>query len=115
MIYGYARVSTRGQATEGNSLESQERVLREHGAEKIYKDSFTGTSIHRPELDKLLKIVRSGDTIIVTKLDRIARSLSQGNDLITSLINRGVVVNILNIGIMVNTPSSKLNRYIVLS
>lgn len=115
MIYGYARVSTRGQATEGNSLESQERVLREHGAEKIYKDSFTGTSIHRPELDKLLKIVRSGDTIIVTKLDRIARSLSQGNDLITSLINRGVVVNILNIGIMDNTPSSKLIRGIFLS
>lgn len=115
MIYGYARVSTRGQATEGNSLEAQERVLKEHGAERIYKDSFTGTSIHRPELEKLLNEVKGGDTIIVTKLDRIARSLSQGNDLITSLINRGVTVNILNIGILDNTPSSKLIRGIFLS
>lgn len=115
MIYGYARVSTRCQATEGNSLESQERILKEHGAEKIFKDSFTGTSIHRPELEKLLEEVKSGDTIVVTKLDRIARSLSQGNDLITSLINRGIIVNILNIGILDNTPSSKLIRGIFLS
>jgi DNA invertase Pin-like site-specific DNA recombinase len=115
MIYGYARVSTRGQAAEGNSLEAQERVLAEHGAKKIFKDSFTGTTTDRPELDKLLERITSGDTLIVTKLDRIARSLSQGNDLITSLINRGVTVNILNLGLMDNTPSSKLIRNIFLA
>lgn len=115
MIYGYARVSTRGQATEGNSLEAQERILKEHGAERIYKDSFSGTSIHRPELEKLLKDVKTGDTIVVTKLDRIARSLSQGNDLITSLINKGITVNILNLGKLDNTPASKLVRGIFLA
>lgn len=78
MIYGYARVSTKGQAKDGNSLENQVKTLTEHGAIQIFKDSFTGTKKHRPELDKLLAVVKAGDTIIVTKLDRIARSAIQG-------------------------------------
>lgn len=52
MIYGYGRVSTKGQAKDGNSLEAQERLLKEHGAEVIYMDSFTGTKITRSEFDK---------------------------------------------------------------
>lgn len=50
MIYGYARVSTKLQATDGNSLEAQERQLRVAGACIIYKDAFTGTKNERPEL-----------------------------------------------------------------
>lgn len=50
MIYGYARVSTKFQAKDGNSLEQQEMVLRQHGATEIYSDSFTGTKIERPNL-----------------------------------------------------------------
>ncbi|MCB2296116.1 recombinase family protein, partial [Clostridium algoriphilum] len=53
MIYGYCRVSTKGQAKNGNSLEQQENALRENGALEIYKDSFTGTKIDRPGFDKL--------------------------------------------------------------
>ena len=52
MIYGYGRVSTKGQAKDGNSLEAQERLLKEHGAEVIYMDSFTGTKMTRPEFDE---------------------------------------------------------------
>jgi len=84
----------------------------ENGAVKIFKDSVTGTKLQRPELDKLLKVIENGDTLIVCKLDRIARSLSQGSDLINELINRGIKINILNIGIMDNTPSSRLTRNI---
>ena len=54
MIYGYCRVSTKGQEKNGNSLEQQEKTLKENGALKIYKESFTGTKIDRPEFDKLL-------------------------------------------------------------
>lgn len=115
MIYGYARVSTKGQAKDGNSLEAQENILKENGATVIYGDSFTGTKIDRPEFDKLLNELKSGDTLIVTKLDRIARSMTQGSDLVTSLINKGIKVNIINIGIMDNTPSSKLIRNIFFS
>lgn len=82
MVYGYARVSTRGQAKDGNSLEAQENALRSAGATKIYADAFTGTRTKRPELDKLMSVLQSGDTLIVTKLDRIARSATQGIELI---------------------------------
>lgn len=115
MIYGYARVSTKGQAKDGNSLEAQENILKENGANVIYSDSFTGNKIERPEFDKLLNELKSGDTLIVTKLDRIARSMTQGSELVTSLINKGIKVNIINIGIMDNTPSSKLIRNIFFS
>jgi DNA invertase Pin-like site-specific DNA recombinase len=115
MIYGYARVSTRGQAKDGNSLENQEAILKEHGAEVIYSDSVTGRNLDRPNLKKLLSEIKEGDTLIVTKLDRIARSLTQGSELVNHLIDMGIKVNILNIGIMDNTPSSRLTRNIFFS
>ena len=115
MIYGYARVSTKGQAKDGNSLEAQEKLLRENGAAMIYSDSFTGTKTNRPNFNKLMEALKEGDTLIVTKLDRFARSLSQGSELVTKLIAKGIKVNILNIGIMDNTPASKLIRNIFFS
>ena len=57
MIYGYARVSTKGQATDGNSLEAQRKLLKENGAEVIFEDSFTGTKTDRPEFKRLLDII----------------------------------------------------------
>lgn len=110
MIYGYARVSTKGQAKDGNSLEAQTKALTEAGATKIYADAFTGTKTDRPEFDRLMDDLESGDTLIVTKLDRFARSMSQGSELVSELINKGIKVYILNIGVMDNTPSSKLIR-----
>ncbi len=115
MIYGYARVSTNGQEKNGNSLEAQENQLRAAGAEKIYKDSFTGKSTDRPELKKLLKVLKEGDTLVITKLEKVARSIIQGSELITELLKREIKVNILNIGVMDNTPSSKLIRNIFFS
>ena len=110
MIYGYARVSTKGQAKDGNSLEAQVKALRESGANEIYVDAFTGTKTDRPEFDKLIDKIQKGDTLIVTKLDRFARSMTQGSELVSNLIEKGIKVYILNIGVMDNTPSSKLIR-----
>lgn len=115
MIYGYARVSTQMQAKDGNSLEVQEQLLRENGAKEIYADTFTGTKTHRPELDRLLDELQAGDTLIVTKLDRIARSASQGINLIQSLLDREITVHVLNMGLMDNTPTGKLIRTIMLA
>lgn len=115
MIYGYCRVSTTGQV-EGNSLEQQEQqILNDYPTAIIYKENYTGTKTDRPIFNELLNKLESGDMLIVTKLDRFARSLSQGNELVTQLINKGVRVNILNIGIMDNTPNSKLIRNIFFS
>ena len=115
MVYGYARVSTKGQARDGNSLEAQTYALTEAGAEKIYYDSYTGTTTDRPEFDKLKEILIMGDKLLITKLDRFARSVAQGSSLIESLIEQGVTVHVLNIGIMDNTPTGKLIRNIMLS
>lgn len=115
IVYGYARVSTRGQARDGNSLEYQEEQLRSAGAEKIYIDTYTGKVSDRPELDKLMKKLQSGDTLVVTKLDRVARSVAAGTELIDELNNRGVKVNILNMGIIDDTPTGKLLRNVMLS
>ena len=115
MIYGYARVSTYAQAKDGNSLEAQSLELRKVGAEKIFSDAFTGTVTVRPELDRLMAQMQAGDTIVVTKLDRIARNLKQGIELIDTLNERGIKVNVLNMGIIDNTPTGKLIRNIMLS
>lgn len=115
MTYGYARVSSTGQAIDGNSLESQEETLRAAGATEIYKDVFTGTKAHRPELDKLMAEMQSGDTLVVAKLDRLARSARGGIEIIDSLLERGISVNILNMGVMNNTPTGKLIRTVMLA
>ena len=115
MICGYARVSTRGQSKDGNGLSQQTKQLKAAGAEKIYTDAFTGTSSDRPEFTKLINELNTGDTLIVTKLDRFARSLAQGSELITGLIDRGIKINVLNIGTMDNSSSGKLIRNIFLA
>ena len=115
MIYGYARVSTMGQAHDGNSLDAQVKALQEAGAEKIFSDVFSGRTTKRPELDKLLRVIQANDTLIITRLDRIARSLIQGVQLLENLSNRRIIVEVLNLGTIDNSPTGKLIRNIMLS
>ena len=117
MIYGYIRVSTIKQANDGNSLENQENLLLENGVlkENIYKDIYTGTKADRPSFNELINNMKQGDTLVVTKLDRFARSMIEGSKIVNELIDKGVRVNVLNIGVMDNTPSSKLIRNIFFS
>ena len=104
MIFGYARISTTNQ-----SLEAQIDMLQKAGAEKIFSDVFTGTKNDRPELDRLLKIIKDGDMLIITKLDRIAIQL------IEMLSDRGVIINVLNMGIVDSSPTGKFIRNIMLA
>jgi len=115
MIYGYARVSTLGQAKDGNSLEYQVRELKAAGAQVIFRESYTGTKLHRPEMDKLMAQVKEGDTVIITKLDRIARSTKHGIELVESFVERGCTLNILNMGVFNNTPTGKLMLQVMLA
>lgn len=115
MIYGYARVSTKGQAKDGNSLEAQEKLLRENGATIVYHDAFTGTKVDRPELNKLVEMLKSGDILMVSKLDRLGRSLSKTSELITELLGRGVTINILNLGVLSNNSVNTLMRNVLLA
>ena len=115
VIYGYARVSTKGQARDGNSLEAQTKELLSNGASEVISDAYTGSVMDRPELDRLLKRLKRGDTLMVTKLDRIARSLTQGIELINGLIERGIRVHVLNMGVMDNSPIGQLIRNFMLA
>lgn len=111
IIYGYARVSTRKQ-WEGNGIDEQIRRLLLNGATKIFEEQFTGSTTNRVRFNELLKILKNGDTLMVTSLDRFARTLIEGLETIDKLMSRGVIVHILNLGILDNSPSSKLTMSI---
>lgn len=110
MIYGYARVSTMGQ-----DLESQIEELKRKGCEVVYSEKYTGTQTDRPKFNELLEKLQEGDTLMVTKLDRFARSAIQGSELVKDLLSRGIIVHIINMGTLDNTPASKLVRNIFFS
>lgn len=110
MKYGYARVSTALQ-----DLEAQIQALQKEGCEIIYQEKFTGTKKDRPEFQKLLEILKEGDTLVVTKLDRFARSVSDGINTIKELFAKGVRVHVLNMGVIEDTPTGRLILNIMLA
>lgn len=107
MVYGYARVSTVKQL-KGNSIEEQTAQLKEAGAEEIIVDSYTGTKIDRPNFTALLERLQKGDKLIVTKLDRFARTAVDGGAIVRDLHAKGIIIHILNMGVADNTPMGKL-------
>lgn len=115
MIYGYARVSTKGQDRNGNSLPDQVKKLTEAGCSRIFKDSYTGTKMDRPQFTELMELLREGDTLVVTKLDRFARTAADGAKTIIGLVERGVHVNVLNMGRADNSPMGKLMTQVMLA
>ena len=108
MIYGYARVSTVKQSKNGNSLDEQRELLTAAGAQEIVTDSYTGTKMERPAFTELLNRLQEGDKLIVTKLDRFARTAVEGGVIVKELHERGVTIHILNMGIADNTPMGRL-------
>lgn len=89
MIYGCARVSTKGQAVHGTSLAQQAALLSANGADEIIAEQHTGNAMHRPQLTALLTKIKPKDTLLVTKLDRLARTTEEGISFIISLIEQG--------------------------
>lgn len=103
MKYGYARVSTVHQ-----DLGSQLQALEKEGCDKIYSEKFTGTKADRPKFKELLSLLEEGDTLVITKLDRFARSTVDAIQTVKGLFDKGVKVHILNMGLVENTPTGKL-------
>lgn len=114
MIYGYARISTKKQI-KGNSLEEQEEELLKNGCQNVIKEQYTGKTTNRPLFNKLIDKLSPGDTLIVTKLDRLARSTQEGLSIVQTLIDKGVKLMILNMGTFDNTPSGRLSLTIFLA
>ena len=112
--YGYARVSTIRQIA-GNSLEEQESVLSGRGCQQIVVEQYTGKTTDRPKLKELISILQPGDTLIVTKLDRLARTVREGSELIQELISKDITVIIDNMGTISNKPMDKLMLNVLLA
>lgn len=110
MKYGYARVSTWSQ-----DLTSQINTLKKEGCDHIYEEKFTGTKTDRPQLNELISVLKEGDTLIVTKLDRFARTTADGIKTVKELFERNVKVHILNMGLIENTPTGRLILNVMLS
>ena len=109
-IYGYARVSTQDQS-EKYGLEVQIAELERHGIDRshIFTDIESGAVRDRPNLVKLIELVQTGDTIVITKLDRLARSMLHLLQIIEQLNEKGVKFKSINdSGIDTTTPSGKL-------
>lgn len=115
MKYAYARVSTRKQSRDGNGLDEQIAKLKTVGYDELVVEEFTGSSSKRPFFDNLIQNLKQGDTLIVTKFDRFARSTAIGSALINDLLQRGISVHILNMGLIDNTPTGRLITNILLA
>jgi len=81
---GYARVSTVGQ-----SLEAQVQQLRDHGCMMLFQEKISGAKSDRPQLARLLSSLQTGDTLVVTRLDRLARSTVDLLGIIQATAKRG--------------------------
>jgi len=107
-IYGYARVSTKGQL-DGNSLEQQLcEIMDRYTNSVVYEEQYSGKTTERPVFKNLLSLLEQGDTLVVTKLDRFARSTVEGINTINMLMSKGVKIHILNMGLIEDTPMGKL-------
>src|SRR5699024_7049370 len=110
MKYGYSRISTIEQ-----DLRSQMKMLEAENCDYIYTEKYTGTKMDRKEFNKLLGVLAEGDTLEVTKLDRFARSVRGGIEILKEHFNVGVRVDVLNIGVIENTTTSRLIFNIMMS
>lgn len=107
MIYGYARVSSKTQL-EGNGLEVQIKEIKDkYNNVEIVEEQYTGTKTDRPKFNDLLSRLESGDTLVVTKLDRLARNTVEGISIVENLFEKNVSVHVLNVGLLENTNMGK--------
>lgn len=108
MIYGYCRVSTRGQLKDGYSLEVQyKEILERYENAQVEFEQYTGVTIERPVFTKIINKLKTGDTLVVTKLDRLARNTVEGIQIVQDLFAKGVAVHVLNVGLLENTSMGK--------
>lgn len=104
MIYGYCRVSSKGQARDGNGLEAQEqRILEKYADAKIYKESYTGTTVDRPVFKEVVAQLKENDMLVVAKLDRLARNTVEGIEIVKNIFKKKAAVHVLNVGLLEDT------------
>jgi len=103
MRIGYARVSTHGQ-----NLKAQETALYDADCEQIYAENESGKNTEREKLNEMISFIRDGDIVVVTKLDRLARSTKDLLQIAETISIKGASLEVLNIKLDTSTPTGKL-------
>lgn len=117
MEYGYIRVSSKSQA-ENNSLSEQEQmILEKYPLAEIHREVFTAAKDfnNRVVFNDLVDRLVSADVLVVCKMDRFCRNVREGLDIIEHLMDKGIKIDILNLGVIDNTPVGRLTYTILLS
>ena len=103
----WIRVSSKGQL-DNNSLEQQSKeILEKYEGSKIIQEQYTGTTTNRPKFEELINNLKENDTLVVTKLDRLARNTKEGIEIVEKLFEKGVSVHVLNVGLLENTTMGR--------
>ena len=106
MIYGYARVSTDGQ-----TLDAQQATLIAAGAEKVFSEKISGAVTDRRQLARAIAALAAGDVLLVTRLDRLARSTRDLLNLLATIADRGAgVKSLADTWADTTTPHGRLRR-----
>lgn len=106
MLVGYARTSTIDQTA---GLEAQLRILEAAGCERVFEEQVSSVDVKaRHKLDQALSFVREGDTLVVTKLDRLVRSMAHLVEIRQRLEARGTHLKIIDLNLDTTTPTGKL-------
>jgi DNA invertase Pin-like site-specific DNA recombinase len=104
-IVGYVRTSTVDQEA---SFEDQRTELERAGATQVFSERVSAVASKRPQLDEAMRYIRKGDTLMVSRLDRLARSLPHLMEITTDLERRGVSLQVLDMKLDTSTPQGKL-------
>lgn len=115
MKYGYIRVSSKSQK-DNYSIKEQRDLVLAAGADEVIEEIYTGGKVsERPLFSKLIARLQPSDTLIVCKLDRFARTVVEGAKLAQELYDKGINLNILNMGVIEHTPVGTLLLNVMLS
>lgn len=106
-VIGYARVSTRKQL-DGNSLEQQLGFITNRYPNAIVYEESKSSIKERKVFNKVIEALNEGDTLVVTTLDRFCRTVKEGLDIIDLLMDKGIRIHILNMGLIEDTPMGRL-------
>jgi DNA invertase Pin-like site-specific DNA recombinase len=113
-VYGYTRVSTAEQGQSGLSLRAQAGAIEQEAARRgwtlkdLYTEVASGSGLQRPQLNVLLDSMRSGDALVVAKLDRLSRSVVDAAQIMERARREGWALIALDLGVDTSTPAGEL-------
>ena len=106
-IYGYCRVSSRGQLDNYSLEQQKQEILSKYDNAEIFIEQHTAKTVHRPVFEKIIGELSEGDMLVVTKLDRLARNVKEGIEIVEELFDKGISVHVLNVGLLENSTMGR--------